>query len=66
MGFPIYTDTKHTPPSYLNSGLIYNSVLVLCIVSTITCTIVVYNVIEVIYRMYVYINKQKVIKIELK
>ena len=57
MGFPIYFDRKYTPPSYLNSGLIYNSVLLLCIVFSISIMLVIYYVIEVIKCMYGYIKK---------
>ena len=57
MAFPIYTDNKNTLSPYLYSGILYNSVLLLCIVSTITCILIIYNLIEGIRRMFGYIKK---------
>ena len=57
MAFPIYGDTKNMSFPYLHTGLIYNSVLVLCIVITITGMLVIYNLIEGIKGIYGYMNK---------
>jgi|LULM01.1.fsa_nt_gb hypothetical protein len=57
MGFPIYTNTNNTSSRYLHTGILYNSVLVLCIVFSISFILVIYYVIEVIKCIYVYIKK---------
>ena len=57
MAFPIYRDNKNTLSPYFYSGILYNSVLLLCIVSTITCILIIYNLIEGIRRMFGYIKK---------
>ena len=66
MAFPIYIDNKNAPLPYLYSGIFYNSVLLLCIVFTITSMLIIYNLIDGIRRMYGYIKKQKLIKYKLK
>ena len=57
MGFSIYRDTNLTRLRCLHTGILYNSVLVLCIVITITWILVIYNLIEGIKGIYGYMKK---------
>ena len=57
MGFSIYRDTNLTRFRCLHTGILYNSVLVLCIVITITWILVIYNLIEGIKCIYGYMKK---------
>ena len=66
MAFPIYRVNKNTHFPYLHTGLIYNSVLFLCIVSIIIMMLFVYSVIDWINKIYGYMKKYKVIKYKLK
>ena len=57
MGFSIYRDTNLTRFRSMYTGILYNSVLVLCIVITITWMLVIYNLIEGIKGIYGYMKK---------
>jgi len=59
MAFPIYRDNKNTLPPYLYSGILYNSVLLLCIVFSIYTIVVCMNFIRLIFAVSNYINKLK-------
>ncbi len=66
MGFPVSRDTNMYHLPYIYSGLIFNSVLFLCIVSTIGLVLIVFSFIDRINKIYGYIKKYKIIKYKLK
>ena len=56
MGFPIYRYTSKQCPPYLYSGIIYNSVLFLCIVLTMVSLLVIFTVMDWIIKIYGYMK----------
>ena len=59
MRFPIYSNTKYPYYSYWYEGVLYNSVLLLCILFTLICMLTMYYLIYLIRGVWGYINKIK-------
>ena len=59
MGFPIYSSKSNRTPPYLYGGLMFNSVLALCIVLNISFIVIVVTLIRLIVGLVSYMFKLK-------
>jgi len=59
MAFALYRNITDNTPTYLYGGLIFNSVLLLCIVFSIYSIVICMNFIRLIFAVSNYINKLK-------